>query len=721
MTASLAGVYNFQAFKSTGDLAASYRLYTYSPGTTTHKAAYTEQTGVTTHTYTADGLGGQYIAVNARGELPSPLFLSSGGYDLCLKTDAGVTVWTRRAYATDEATTTLQTDLADVASASKGAGLVGYDVDLAYANATVGDALHKHGRVLQGADPTGVADSTSALRALFDLCIPNGYVAVLPSGTYKVTGPITANGTLGASANQTGNLFIHCAGDVTINVDAASTHFQRLITLYSNAANSSSITGGRLTLNLNNKSACGIYLRHLGTAAGHVQWGPVEVNDVFDVLTTGNTVMETAGLQISGQYLYAELDGPYVDGVDRTAVTGGVCKGISISETVGNVVLNSPTVKNVLCTPAAPKADADGIAVFAAQRIAGAGNVYKERPGKLEINGPHVEDCEGRGIKTQMSRSVIRQPFFKRQMVVSFATGEIDHQIGGHHVVENPTYYYTKNGGADPVPAGWIPMGIQIRCEDMPNHFEVRGGALMSESQFNYYSFLTYGNTTDDPTSYSADPKNSTVIFDGLHVQGIGALAGGVVFLRTFCELHMGRLQNNTNSHNIRLQNIRANLAATSLLAYTSAAAADADNLSVSYYNNENTGASTGVDLFDRLSGSTPTSFAGRWIYEGNVGFIDDRYVSISGTGPTAPNTGFGKVANGGATNMSTMVPTTNLAHQVVTLRFDNANTTLIHGTGANAISLKGAANTNPAAGTYVTLEFDNTDVGYWREATRSY
>jgi len=95
--ASVPGLINFQQFTSAGDLAALYRLYTYTQGTTTHKDAFTDVAGTIAHTYTSDGAGGQYIALDARGEIPAPLYLSTGAYDLVLKTAAGATVWTRRA------------------------------------------------------------------------------------------------------------------------------------------------------------------------------------------------------------------------------------------------------------------------------------------------------------------------------------------------------------------------------------------------------------------------------------------------------------------------------------------------------------------------------------------------------------------------------------------------------------------------------------------------
>jgi hypothetical protein len=127
MPASLSGVFNVQQFTDIGTLAVGGRIYTYAPSTTTHKTAYTDQAGTISHTYTNDGSGGQYIALNARGELPAPLFLTSGGYDIAYKTAAGVTVWTRRAIAADpdaasEAVDEVLLQLAE----SDGSSLVGF-------------------------------------------------------------------------------------------------------------------------------------------------------------------------------------------------------------------------------------------------------------------------------------------------------------------------------------------------------------------------------------------------------------------------------------------------------------------------------------------------------------------------------------------------------------------------------------------------------------------
>jgi hypothetical protein len=117
MAASLSGQVNYQPLTSLGALAAAYRLYTYLPGTTTHTNVYTDAAAVVPHTYTADGSGGQYIALDARGEIPGNLFVNSGGVDLNLKTSAGVTVWTKKAIGQADAATTVQTAVTDLAAA----------------------------------------------------------------------------------------------------------------------------------------------------------------------------------------------------------------------------------------------------------------------------------------------------------------------------------------------------------------------------------------------------------------------------------------------------------------------------------------------------------------------------------------------------------------------------------------------------------------------------
>ncbi len=134
MAASLSGVFNVQELTDLGNLLVGGRLYTYQPNTTTQKIAYTDAAATVPHTYTDDGMGGQYIALNARGELPAGLFLLPGGYDLALKSSTGATLWTRRA--------TGISDAAGALSNPDGLGLIGsfqsYDALRAYQGAASG-------------------------------------------------------------------------------------------------------------------------------------------------------------------------------------------------------------------------------------------------------------------------------------------------------------------------------------------------------------------------------------------------------------------------------------------------------------------------------------------------------------------------------------------------------------------------------------------------------
>jgi hypothetical protein len=123
MAASQPANFNLQEFTDAGQVLAGGRLYTYAYGTTTQKTAYTDPAGTVPHTYTADGMGGQYIALNARGELPAPLYLIDGSYDLSLKRADGSTVWTRKADGVENSNRALTAQLA-AATGSLSVGFV---------------------------------------------------------------------------------------------------------------------------------------------------------------------------------------------------------------------------------------------------------------------------------------------------------------------------------------------------------------------------------------------------------------------------------------------------------------------------------------------------------------------------------------------------------------------------------------------------------------------
>lgn len=191
---SLPGWFNQQFFKDNGDVAANWRVYTYATGTTTHKTAYTDASGATPQTYTNDGLGGQYIALNARGELANPLFLGTGGYDIVLKDDTGATEWTRYAIGTDQQSDTLRADIADTATTTKGAGLVGFNASLDYPALTLGQAVQDRCYSITDQPWNAVSgtDCTAEIQAASDfLAAAGGGTLIFPEGEWQYSTALT--------------------------------------------------------------------------------------------------------------------------------------------------------------------------------------------------------------------------------------------------------------------------------------------------------------------------------------------------------------------------------------------------------------------------------------------------------------------------------------------------------------------------------------------------
>lgn len=173
MAASLSGVFNVQELADGGVTLVGGRLYTYAQGTTTFKAAYTDASASVPQTYTNDGLGGQYIALNARGELPAPLYLTTGSYDIALKRADGSTVWTRRADPVND-----NSALADGTSATTGAGMVAFNYSLGYAVGTLGrwlkDLLLSAGAGFIGIDATVSYQPSTVGGAVFSTIFGDG-------------------------------------------------------------------------------------------------------------------------------------------------------------------------------------------------------------------------------------------------------------------------------------------------------------------------------------------------------------------------------------------------------------------------------------------------------------------------------------------------------------------------------------------------------------------
>jgi hypothetical protein len=196
MSASQPAYFNLQEFSDFGVPLVGGRLYTYAQGTTALKTGYTDPAGAVPQTYTADGVGGQYIALNARGELPAPLYLTTGSYDIALKRADGSTVWTRRADPSGDSVIALLVNLLT----SIGASLLGYAnggttvtteaaLDLLY----YGVANVRNKKFAGGAPANGIADDTPAFIAAA-ASLPLGGTVFMPPGDYQLAGNTTFTG-----------------------------------------------------------------------------------------------------------------------------------------------------------------------------------------------------------------------------------------------------------------------------------------------------------------------------------------------------------------------------------------------------------------------------------------------------------------------------------------------------------------------------------------------
>jgi hypothetical protein len=194
MSASQPAYFNLQEFADLGAPLAGGRLYTYTQGTTALKTAYTDAAGAIPQTYTADGLGGQYIALNARGELPSPLYLAAGSYDISLKRADGSTAWTRRADPTGDGMAAL--------ALNSGAALIGYSAIAAAVAGTIG--AHFKGEInitdfpwLCKCDSNGTAgngtDDSAGFWAAVAWAKSRGYAIYHPGGVCRITYGFTQN------------------------------------------------------------------------------------------------------------------------------------------------------------------------------------------------------------------------------------------------------------------------------------------------------------------------------------------------------------------------------------------------------------------------------------------------------------------------------------------------------------------------------------------------
>lgn len=542
---------------------------------------------------TAESASGPTYASTAAG-----LAATSNGQSFAVDNgDGTVTVWLN-----DEGVAVEQRTLATTAAlaSSAGAGAVGWKQAGTGAIDDTLDAKLKRAPISPAEYKLALdADDTNSLKKCFDYALANRK-AVRLSGDYVVSGPIATVATVAA-----GSVDIEVVGNCSITVNAGATAFEHLLFIKTTANNSFSISGGSLTIDLNNKCANGLYIRHLAASRG----GSCNITAPVTVKNAKNnnavSTSENAGVQIIGKYETIYLNSPRVEGVQRTNA-GGACKGISVSDFSGAVTLDNPYVSNVLTYGAG--SDADGVATFAA----GWSGSQVRTEGSVVINGGTFIDCQGRSFKSQCSNVTLLRPIVKRKSVVSITqSAEFDFQAGNGLVIE-PDIEYLDNGGTSPLGTSHSIAAFQHLITDSPSVGRIIGGVLRTDVAVPRAALHVTG----------AASESGTTIVDGLRIVPIGAFATAAIS-RALVEVDASQIEACAKKTRIEVNNVQGPLGAYGI-GYTSFGGSSlTGKFSWSVTNLRNTlGASATARPCVNLSGSAIGAFE-KFMVRDNEGYRD--------------------------------------------------------------------------------------------------
>lgn len=316
----------------------------------------------------------------------------------------------------------------------------------------------------------GIGDDTIPLSKAWATMVTASVPLVLTKSC-TITSPIGSDATA-----ATASVLVRVVGSVTWTVDAASAAFSFVVRTESTAAGNCIVVGGTWSIVGNNKAGTGIYYRHYAASqSGRVQ---ITAKIICRSLTENNAAAthESGGIICIGDFANVHIMGADVDGVTRTNSSGGACSGIAISEVSGNILIDNPTVKNVLTGPS--NVDADGIKCF--NKLTSG-----RRVGTIKINNPVMADNQGRHIKTQSESAVVLNPKLVRQLVVSITQSvDIDFQECGGVVVD-PEIEYRKNGATSPLGTSHSPIAASFNLSGVSGTVKVIGGTYRADVQTN--------------------------------------------------------------------------------------------------------------------------------------------------------------------------------------------------------------------------------------------
>ena len=249
-----------------------------------------------------------------------------------------------------------------------------------------------------GADPTGVADSLSAINSAFAACEAAGAGTVLfPPGIYLSTGTVGSSG----STNLTDINIVAYGAKLNSNPAVASNY-----SMFLSWPNLNSIVVSGVYADCNTKTAFGILINNESATTSCVS-AIVEDCQIENIHAIDDASITT---NPTGIYINSTFEGDkaivrncIVENVTR-AKAGLACTGITVTG-FRLATVEGNFIQNVRHSGAGGDiADADGIKVFSKYSTVGAQNVYYDINALIQNNV--VYDCEGRFVKTQANGQV---------------------------------------------------------------------------------------------------------------------------------------------------------------------------------------------------------------------------------------------------------------------------------------------------------------------------
>jgi len=368
-------------------------------------------------------------------------------------------------------------------------------------------------------------DDTASLKKCWDYATAN-------KRTILLTGDYTVSGACASVINlASGALDIVCEGDVTITYDpSAAGIITPLFSFATNGPHTASITGGSLTIDLNNKAPIGLDLNNsvlnLGVRGGDCLFDSVvEVKNAFASSASDGA---SHGVRTTGPYKFMRFVSPRATDITRDAsfLSSGLCQGYKISGVMGDVWLIDPQATRVTCPQSLPGnlgQDADGFAVFG-RPVGGDFSVSDKRFGRLFVLGGTFTDCQGRSLKLQISNAEISRPKFVRNALgwktINFGK-EVDAQFCENVIVRDPELDYA----ADVLSDNFVPFTAQMGLPaQYTSYFGLFGGkGTMLSRCYHLASIVAY--TTDN---YAGNFKFEAV--GGFYRKGTGWAAGDQFF-----------------------------------------------------------------------------------------------------------------------------------------------------------------------------------------------